>query len=99
MKKRKWLLFGGYNPSKSLIGDYLLDFSNQLDILLNSCEHIFIMGDFNSEIEDKMTDFSDMYNLSNLIKDYTCYNRPSINHQHYVFSKFENIRDRFIRFP
>ena len=77
LKKRKWLLFGGYNPNKCLINDYLLDLSSQLDVLSSSYENIVIIGDFNSELtEVVMGDFCDMYNLSNLINDPTCYKNP-----------------------
>ena len=77
LKKRKWLLFGGYNPQKCTIYDYLLDLSSQLDNLSNVYENIIIIGDFNSELtEPIMGNFCDTYGLLNLIKDPTCYKNP-----------------------
>ena len=38
------------------------------------------LGDFNSEMgEDDMNDFSGTYNLSNLIKEDTCFKNPCLN--------------------
>ena len=48
-----------------------------LDQLIISYENIIILGDFNSETTEKsMTDFCEMYGLSNLIKEPTCYKNP-----------------------
>ena len=76
-KKCKWLLFGGYNPHKDYIKDFLLEIQRELDNLMTSYENFILMGDFNSEITEYfMEDFCNMYNLQNLIKDRTCYKNP-----------------------
>ena len=78
LKKRKWLLFGGYNPDKSIINGYLSELSMNLDQLIVSYENIIMLGDFNSEItEEAMIDFCEMYGLSNLIREPTCYKNPN----------------------
>ena len=42
-----------------------------------SYESIILVGDFNSEINDKcMNDFCESYSLSSLIRDSTCYKNP-----------------------
>ena len=46
----------------------------QLDEFLPTYENMLILGDFNSTIYEKeMKDFCEMYNLTNLIKEPTCY--------------------------
>ena len=70
LKKRKWFVFGGYNPNK----DNIFNFVNQLGNIL---EKSFLLGDFNSEMsETTMINFCDTYNLSNLIKEATRYKNP-----------------------
>ena len=40
-------------------------------------DNVFIMGDFNSEgTETEMTEFCETYNLTNLIKEPTCFKNP-----------------------
>ena len=78
LKKKKWLLFGGYNSNKCFIKDYLSEISTHLDTLITDYENLIIMGDFNSELtETHMADFCNTYDLSNLIKDATCYKNPN----------------------
>ena len=74
LRKTKWLLMGGYNPQKSNISYFLSHVSKQLDIFLPTYENILILGDLNSSIsENEMIEFSEMYNLKNLINEPTCY--------------------------
>ena len=77
LRNKKWLLFGGYNPDKKDIIEFLDKLSTNLNSYLNRYENILLLGDFNSEIiESHMKDFCDMYAFSNLIKDHTCYKNP-----------------------
>ena len=40
-------------------------------------DNFLLLGDFNSEIhETAMKEFTDTYNLSNLIKEHTCFKNP-----------------------
>ena len=78
LKKQRWLLFGGYNPNKSSINEYLFELSTQLDTLLSYYENFIIMGNFNSELtETNMAEFCDTYDLTNLIREPTCYKNPN----------------------
>ena len=77
-KKRKWLLFGGYNPNKHSIQNYLAELGKSIDELLVFYDNLLIMGDFNSELSEvSMKTFCEGYSLINLIKDPTCFKHIS----------------------
>ena len=74
LRKTKWLLFGGYNPHKENIKQFLTQLTTILNHYLSKYDNYLLIGDFNSEInEEIMKEFCDTYNLSNLIKDPTCF--------------------------
>ena len=74
----KWLLICGYNPHKEHISYFLSQVSKSLDTLISKYDNLLVIGDFNSEIsEEAMNDFSQMYNLKNLIKEPTCFKNPN----------------------
>ena len=81
LRKTKWLLTSGYNPQKSSISYFLSHVGKQLDKFLPIYENILILGDLNSFItENEMKNFTEMYNLKNLLNEPTCYksvNNPS----------------------
>ena len=55
---KKWLIFGTYNPNKSLIASHLEILSKHIDHYLPLYDNIIILGDFNSEMsEDAVGDF------------------------------------------
>ena len=55
LRKRKWLLTGGYNPNKNEISIFLDSIESKLNVLCLKYENIIIMGDLNSEIcEERM---------------------------------------------
>ena len=77
LRKTNWLFAGGYNPRKENINDFLNYLSTSLDHYMGKYDNIFIMGDFNSEVtETEMTEFCETYNLTNLIKEPTCFKNP-----------------------
>ena len=77
LRKKKWLLFAGYNPKKEYISPFLSHVGKSLDNLMGKYENLLLLGDFNSEMkEDAMKDFCDTYNLQNLIVDPTCFKNP-----------------------
>ena len=82
LRKAKWLIFGGYNNNKVYIEKFLGTLGPTLDNYLPKFDNILILGDFNSEPREiTMSEFCDIYNLHNLIKDPTCYKNvlnPSI---------------------
>ena len=59
-------------------------------------ENILILGYFHAdENKETISNFMNMYNLKNLIKDFTCFmsDNPTcidINKQKFLFSKFRN---------
>ena len=74
LRKNKILLFGGYNPKKEYISHFLSSIGDNLDVYLGDYDNYLLIGDFNSEITERaMSDFCETYNLSNLIRDVTCY--------------------------
>ena len=65
--KSNWLLFGTYNPCKSMISHHLFCLSKSIDNLVAKYENIIILGGLNSEIqEDKMRDFPNCIVLKTL---------------------------------
>ena len=74
LKKSKWLLFGGYNPHKDNISNFLNQLGPILDYYMPKYGNFLLFGYFNSEMsEDAMKDFCDTYCLSNMIKEPTCF--------------------------
>ena len=74
LKKAKWLLFGGYNPSKDNIFIFNHHLGTSLDHYMSKYENFLLLGDFNSEMsEPAMNELSESYNLKNLIKEPTCF--------------------------
>ena len=73
LQKRKWLVCCSYNPHKDNISNHLQLIRKKLDLYSSNYESIFLVGDFNSEINYKcMNDFCESYNLSSLIRESTC---------------------------
>ena len=73
LRKRKWLVCCSYNPHKDNISNHLQLIRKKLDLYSSNYESIFLVGDFNSEINYKcMNDFCESYNLSSLIRESTC---------------------------
>ena len=77
LKNRKWLVFGGYNPHKQTIKIFVNQLGPILDFYMHKYENFLLLGDFNSEMdEDAMMEFCEIYNLTNLIKEPTCFKNP-----------------------
>ena len=77
MQKRKWLVCCSYNPHKDNISNHLQLIRKKLDLYSSNYESIILVGDFNSEINDKcMNDFCESYNLSNHIRGSICNKNP-----------------------
>ena len=74
LKKSKWLVFGGYNPQKDNISNFMIQLGPCLDHYMSKYENFLLLGDFNSEMsESVMIDFCAIFNLINLIKEPTCF--------------------------
>ena len=77
LQKRKWLVCCSYTPHKDNISNHLQLIRKKLDLYSSNYESIFLVGDFNSEINYKcMNDFCESYNLSSLIRESTCCKNP-----------------------
>ena len=74
LRKKKWLLMGGYNPKKESISYFLEHVGSCLDKHMANYDNLLLLGDFNSTMsEEVMSHFCETYNLENLITDFTCY--------------------------
>ena len=79
LRNAKWFLMGGYNRSKHTISYFLNHISNNLDNRMGNYDNfiLLLLSYFNSMmIESQMLDFCLFCNLSNLIKEPTCYKNP-----------------------
>ena len=77
LRRKKWLLCCSYNPKYSQISHHLEEIGKDLDILSSNYENILLLGDFNTEPSDTaLSNFCEIYNLKNLIKDKTCFKNP-----------------------
>ena len=74
LKKSKWLVFGGYNPHKDYISNFLNTLGPCLDHYMSRYDNFLLLGDFNSEMnENIMKTFCETFDLCNLIKEPTCF--------------------------
>ena len=77
LQKRKWLVCCSYNPHKDNISNHLQLIRKKLDLYSSNYESIILVGDFNSEINDKcINEFCEICNLSSVIRESTCYKNP-----------------------
>ena len=71
LRNKKWHLLCGYNPRKELITIFLDNVGIHIDTSMGNYDNLILIGDFNSEMEERMKDFCDIYNLQNLINEPT----------------------------
>ena len=77
MRKKKWWLCGTYNPHRNNIGNHLDSLSKNLALYSSAYDIYIVIGDFNVEADSKeMSSFCDMFDLTSLIKEPTCYKNP-----------------------
>ena len=68
--RKRWLLCCSYNPKKPLISEHFNEIGKNLDLLLSKYDNFMFIGDLNAEpTETAVSDFCEIYNLRNLIKD------------------------------
>ena len=66
-----------YNPHKNNTRRHLNVITKALDTYDGTYENVVFLGDFNVGIEETtMKSFSESYNLTNLIKQPTCFKNP-----------------------
>ena len=67
-----------YNPKYSQISHHLKEIGKDLDVLTSKYDNIILMGDFNAEPADTVvSDFCEIYNLKNIIREKTCFKNPN----------------------
>ena len=72
-RKSKWLLLGTYHPPSQNDNFYFENLGSALDTY-NKYDKILIAGDLNAEDgEYTISDFLDLYDFKNLVKDKTCF--------------------------
>ena len=77
LRSKKWLISCSYNPHRTFISHHLNSIGKNLDLLSGNFENIFLMGDFNVDMENiNRKVFCDLYNFKNLIKEPTCFKNP-----------------------
>ena len=77
LKKKKWLMFGGYNNIKENIDSFFTQIGSFLDLHMVRLDNFLLLGDFNSEItETASKNFCEIYNLKSLIREPTCFKNP-----------------------
>ena len=77
IRNKKWLLCCSYNPHRNNISNHISHLSKGLDNYISHYDNILFLGDFNSQpSENCVNDFCNVYNLSNLVKEPTCYKNP-----------------------
>ena len=77
IRNEKYLINCSYNPHKTMIKNHLATLSNFLDLHSSKYKKMLILGDFNIGIDEPhMKSFCETYNLTNLIKQLTCYKNP-----------------------
>ena len=71
ISNKKWLLCCSYNPHRNNISNHISHLSKGLDNYESHYDNILFLGDLNSQLsENCVNDFYNVYNLSNLVKDF-----------------------------
>ena len=77
LTKKKWLLCGRPNPHRNNIGNQLDSLSKNLALYSSAYGNYAAIGDFNKEaVSKEMSGFCDIFDLTSLIKEQTCYKNP-----------------------
>ena len=77
LHKKKWLTNCSYNPRKNNIDSHLNVITKTFDTYYGKYENVIFLGDFNAGIEETtMKSFCESYDLTNLIKQRTCFKNP-----------------------
>ena len=74
LRSKKWLISVSYNPKLSHVINHLQEIGKGLQHYSSKYENFIVLGDFNAEMSNPhRTEFCALYNLTNLIKELTCY--------------------------
>ena len=73
-RKSKWLLGGMYHPPSQKDDYFFKCIWRPLDVYNDIYDKFLLVGDFNAEeIEPVISEFLDLYNLINLVRDNRCF--------------------------
>ena len=85
--KRKWLLLGCYTPPTQNDLEFIASITKIADFYLQKIEKFFIIGDLNMTTENThLNELLQIYELTALIKEPTCYQSQNPNCIHRPFS-------------
>ena len=60
-----------------MLCEHLTSLSKSIDTFAPKYDYVILLGDFNAETTvDKMSEFCEVYNIKNLVKEPTCYKNP-----------------------
>ena len=79
IKKDRWLLLNLYRSPNQCLKFFFNEIEKGLDFFSSKYEKLVLIGDLNCEPSDSVIgDFMDSYNLTNMVKDPTCFksNKP-----------------------
>ena len=77
LRKKKWLIFGSYNPHRTTIGNHMDSRSKNLALYSSTYENYVVLGDFNVEVDtNAISSFCDAFDLVSPIREPTCYKNP-----------------------
>ena len=82
LAKKKWLCLGMYRPpTPENLASFFEELTDSLSKGSEFYENFIILGDFNIDVKvagrelDKLEEFCDLFNLTNLIRNETCFTR------------------------
>ena len=74
IKKDRWWLLNLYRPPNQCPKFFFNEIEKGLDFFSSKYEKLILIGDLNCEPSDSVIrDFMDSYNLTNMVKDPTCF--------------------------
>ena len=74
---KNWLLRCSYNPHRYNISSDISHLTKGLENYISHYDNILFLGNFNSQpSENCVSDFCNVYDLSNLVKEPTCFKNP-----------------------
>ena len=80
--KKRWLCLGIYRrPTRENLASFYEELTDSLSKRSEFYENLIILGDFNIDVKvavrelDKLEEFCDLFNLTNLMKNETCFTR------------------------
>ena len=77
LRKKKWQMCCGYNPSRSFVNKFTYDIGKALDCYIGNYENFFFVGDLNSKTTESSThEFCNGYHLHSLCHKFSCYKNP-----------------------